>query len=139
MAGRRIKNDAVGVRRRLDRRAGFERCEVERDRDAGFAVVGVAGARRGRDCDAVRHARYDDRAGKRGGLAVDDADAITVRDVDAIGHRIENDVIPALRSAQRYRTGRLVERRRIGGAGGLCRERQDEAGGDGNGAQRNSP
>jgi hypothetical protein len=99
--GNRLIDDPVGARRGRDTLQRLERDQIEGDGNARLAVVGVTLAGLGRNGDAVRAARKGaDLADDRALSFVDHGHMVAMRDVDAPGGRIEDDVVPAFTAAK---------------------------------------
>ena len=102
MAAGWIKDDTVRVGLSLDLFENLERRQVELNNNAGFAVIRITLAGSVRHGDAMRTARHPlDGANDMPVGAVDNRNSIAVRDINSMRIRIEHDVIPAIRGAQR--------------------------------------
>ena len=102
MAAGRIKDDTVRVGLSLDLFEHLERRQVELNNNASFAVICITLAGSVRHGDAMRTARHPlDGAYDMPIGAIDNRNSVAVRDINSMCIRIEHDVIPAIRSAQR--------------------------------------
>src|ERR1700694_400701 len=103
MAADGVERDAIGIVLRLDLLDGPEGLEVERNRHASLAVIGVTFAGCCRDTDAVRATRYARDIAQDSAVApIDHRHPIAMRHVHAMRAGIEHDIVPAIRYAQGY-------------------------------------
>ena len=109
MAGLGFKGDSIGVRIGLDAVGDLQGLQVKGDDLALFAVIGEALAGGDRDADSVRAARHAEHLAYQAAiLAVNNGDAVSVRDIDPVAGGVIDHIVPPIRRAERHGVRDLV-------------------------------
>src|SRR6266404_5917050 len=96
-----IVNDAVRVATGFNVAGDFEGLQIEDDGFVRTSVADEAAAQIADQGDAMNSLEIGDAADDRTAIGVDDLNFRIVRDVEAVGRRIESDVVPILLAAGR--------------------------------------